>query len=240
MKKEELYEALNEINEVYINEAHLCVKKNTGVIWFRWATVSACLCLIAAMFIMPKLHAFFIGPNSQSNSNSNVSINNTDKKNILRVNTVNRLVIADMDVQFTFYSELSEDVILQFRNAAGIDYNEFITKIPDGFTTEQFYSVDVPSNSTAQYLPHDFVFEYRINNGGEIKIAICAKEEPLRDCFVVCDNPKQSEINDIPVTIMEYQETYLVCFSWQNINYDIEAKNITLQILEDLLADIIS
>ncbi len=51
----------------------------------------------------------------------------------------------------------------------------------------------------------------------------------------MCDNPRQSEINGVSVMIYGYQDTFMVQFSHENVNYDIETSNITLEELEDLL-----
>lgn len=254
MKKEQLYEALGEINENYINDANQTVKKKTRAVWVKWVAMAACLCLVVSgAFVLPRLQRDSVEPNPQLSTNPNIGTeqpNNDEittqpnKKNVLLVNTVDGVAGADMDVQFTYYPDPSEDesddVLIQFENVAGLNYNNFVAKIPDVFIKERFYSVDVPANAAAAYIPHDFVFDYLTNNGGEITIAICAKEEPLRDLFVICDNPKRSEINGIPVVILGYQDSFLVQFSWQSVNYDIETRSITLEELEQLLVCIIS
>ena len=234
MKKEQLYEVLGDINENYVNDAHMTAKKSAYPIWLKWVAMAACLCLVVSgAFVLPRLQSDSVEPNPQPNN-----------KNVLLVNTVDGLAGADMDVQFTYYPDPSEDksddVLIQFENVAGLNYNNFVAKIPDVFVKERFYSVDVPSDAAVAYIPHDFVFDYQTNNGGEITIAICAKEEPLRDLFVISDNPKQSEINGIPVVILGYQDSFLVQFSWQSVNYDIETRSITLEELEQLLVCLIS
>lgn len=254
MKKEQLYDALGGINENYINEAHQTAKKKTRAGWVKWAAMAACLCLVVAgALVLPRLRSDSVEPNPQLSSNPNVGTEqpNGDEiatqpnsTNVLLVSTVDGVASADMDVKFTYYpdpfEENSDDVLIQFENVAGLSYNNFVAKIPDLFVKERFYSVDVPTDSAAAYAPHDFVFDYQTKNGGEITIAICAKEEPLRDLFVICDNPKQSEINSLPVVILGYQDSFLVQFSWQSVNYYIEARSITLEELEQLLVGIIS
>ena len=222
MKKEQLYEVLGDINENYVNDAHMTAKKSAYPIWLKWVAMAACLCLVVSgAFVLPRLQ---------------------NNKNVLLVNTVDGVASADMDVQFTYYPDPSEDksddVLIQFKNVTGLNYNNFVAKIP--FVKERFYSVDVPSDAAAAYIPHDFVFDYQTNNGGEIKIAICAKEKPLRDLIAICGNPKKSEINGIPVVILGCPDGFLVQFSWQSVNYDIETRSITLEELEQLLVCLIS
>lgn len=149
-----------------------------------------------------------------------------------------------MDVQFSHYDSLSEaerEIMLKrFETVTGFDYNDFLAKISDAYVYQSFYSVDVPADDTGtEYIPHDYVFEYQTEKNGEVKIAICSDEKPLRDYFIVYDNPKQSEINGISAVIYGYQCTYITEFSYKNINYEIETKNITLEELENLLVDII-
>ena len=46
MKKEKLYEAIGDINENYVNEAHLTARKTARPIWRKWGAMAACLCLV--------------------------------------------------------------------------------------------------------------------------------------------------------------------------------------------------
>lgn len=46
MKKEQLYEALGEINENYISDAHQTTKKKTHPVWMKWGAIAVCLCLV--------------------------------------------------------------------------------------------------------------------------------------------------------------------------------------------------
>ena len=243
MKKEQLYEVLGDINENYVNDAHMTAKKSAYPIWLKWVAMAACLCLVVSgAFVLPRLQSVFVEPNPQLSTNPNIGTEQPNNKNVLLVNTVDGVASADMDVQFTYYPDPSEDksddVLIQFKNVAGLNYNNFVAKIP--FVKERFYSVDVPSDAAAAYIPHDFVFDYQTNNGGEITIAICAKEKPLRDLIAICGNPKKSEINGIPVVILGYQDSFMVQFSWQSVNYDIETRSITLEELEQLLVCLIS
>ena len=46
MKKEKLYEAIGEIDDNYINDAHLITKKTSRTAWIKWGAMAACFCLI--------------------------------------------------------------------------------------------------------------------------------------------------------------------------------------------------
>ncbi len=57
MKKEKLYEVLGDINEEYVNEAHMTAKKKSRPVWFKWGTMAACLALVVmvATIAMPTM-----------------------------------------------------------------------------------------------------------------------------------------------------------------------------------------
>ena len=56
MKKEKLYETIGDINENYVNEAHMTAKKSRPG-WFRWGVMAACLALVVmvATVVMPTM-----------------------------------------------------------------------------------------------------------------------------------------------------------------------------------------
>lgn len=263
MKNEKILNAMGKISDKLIADACITVgKKNHAAAWGKWAAVAACFCLIAAAFIVPRLQNSTKGTVSGSqndpgksdlqlsanpsggieNPNDQKSTTQPKSENVIVVNNVDGIASADMDVQFTHYSDPTEsdDVLNRFETAIGFHYKDFIARIPDDFVKKSFYSVDAPNAAKTEYVPHDYVFDYRTSNGGDIKIAICSKGEPLRDCFVMCDNPKRSEINGNTVVILRYQDYFWVRFSWKNVNYDIEASNITLEELEHLLVCIMA
>lgn len=253
MKNEKIFNAVGKISDELIEDAIITTGKKTHTtVWVKWAAMAACLCLAVAAFIVPKLQNNATGPVPQLSTNLSIGIEQPSnqestthpiKKNVLLVNSVNGIAIADMDARLTHYPDLSEsdDILKQFETAVGFRYNDFIAKIPVAFINKSFYSLDVPADAArTEYIPHDYIFGYQTENGGDITIAICAEEIPLRDCFYICENPKQSEINGNSVVILGSQGYFLVQFSWKNINYDIETSNITLEELEHLLVGIIS
>lgn len=57
MKNEILFEAIGDINESYVMEAHTMSKKSRSV-WRKYAAMAACLCLVvAAAIVLPSLGA---------------------------------------------------------------------------------------------------------------------------------------------------------------------------------------
>ena len=67
MKKEKFYELLGEIDENYIEEAHLSVEKKTSPIWLKWSSIAVFICLI----IFGTVVFFELWDNNQSVNYSN-------------------------------------------------------------------------------------------------------------------------------------------------------------------------
>ncbi len=256
MKKEELFELIGEVDEEKVAAAGMAVteKKQSRPAWLKWGTAAACLCLAALVwFAAPMLqHKPGTGevqpggiPGTETVRPENPSeITQPTERNRLVVNEVDKKMTSDMDVQITHEQDLSasrrEAFLKEFEAAIGVRYDDFTAKISDAFVQRSFYSVNVPADASGtEYIPHDYVFEYQTRTGGEVRIAVCSSEAPLRDSFLVCENPKESEISGVSVVIYGYQETFMVEFTHETVNYEIETRNITLEELEELLVGLV-
>lgn len=223
MTKKTISDAISNIDIEYIEKAadysvEQITEKNA---WAKWAALAACLSIII-------IGAFHVN-------------RNTDQ---IVVNQIQGMGVYDIDARLTYYDKLSdtekEGMMKQFENKFGISYQDFTEQLLDIFKIETFYSMDTPSDATrTEYTPHDYVIMCRTQNGGDIKISICRNEEPLRDYYVECVYTEISSINGNTVTIYGISNAYIVYFSYQNINYDIETKNVTLEELEKLLKNIL-
>lgn len=253
MKKEELFNIIGEVDEQKVAAAGMAMntKKKSRPSWLKWGAMAACLCLVAVSAIKlqqtPGGAAVQPGGTPSTDVIHPGSISETTQPadmTLLVVNEVENMMTVDMDVQLSLYNELSaserETILNGFEAAVGLSYDEFTAKIPDTLVSKSFYTVNIPSDaSRTEYITHDYVLEYQAENDGAVRIAICSTEAPLRDCFIVCDNPKQSEINGVSMVIYGYQDTFIAEFSWKDINYEIETRNITLEELEELLSGIV-
>ena len=232
MRKEEFCKILGDISENYIIEAR-AERKAKKTAWTKWGGLAACLCLVVlGVFIAQRLGTL------------GADIKQPGEPKLV-INEVGDTIHSDMDVQISHYNDLSpaewEAVMQEFKNSIGWSYEEFIKKWPAAYQSTAFYSVDAPTTPKGtEYIPHDYVFAFLTESGGTVEIAICAGEEPLRDCFFVCDNPKESEINGTAVVIYGVQGGFMAQFSYDNVYYDIEMCNTTLQELENLLTCIIN
>lgn len=260
MKKEELFHMIGEVDEQKVAVAGMAMsaKKKSRAVWLKWGAMAACLCLVVvSVFIARDLQDEYGGAGSQPGGTSGTNIlepdNNPEKAvpaktNLLVVNEVDSLAIADMDVEYSSFNKLPEDawtsVLEEFEKFAGIRYEDFTKKIPNTWECSDFYALSTRDYKDAdrkdEYRLHDYVFDYHTENGGRATIALCSFEAPLRDEFISCDNPEKSEINGVSVVIYGTQDYFMVQFSYENVNYDIETNNITLEELETLLTGIMS
>lgn len=232
MKKEEFCEIFGEISPYHIAEAEK-ERKIRKPVWIRTAGLAACLCL-AVLVPLTVHHLKTPSSVTEYPANSDIIVNRADL-------TSEKF---DLDVRISHWphpdisgEKTGEESAKEFKNAIGTDLSEFLEKLPKSMQLSSLYSVDVPSSSEeTDYVPHDYVFELLTKNGGTVKIAICAFEEPLRDYFFICDHPKESEINGITAVIYGTQNSFNAQFSCADVNYDIETKNIKLDEFKNLLS----
>lgn len=262
MKTPRIANAIGHIDDELIFATE-CKKKARLNIWLKWGSLAACfsllvLCIPIVTRLLPvddgNTPAVESSPINNNNNNNieelqqsiDREMTSVEESNTLLVNEVANVMSTDMDVKLATFNKLPHDVWMsvleEFREFVGISYEDFTNKIPEKFECYNFYTLSIPgykgANLKEEYRLHDYVFEYQTENSGEATIAICSFEEPLRDLLIDCDNPKQSEINGVPVLIYGYQGSFMVQFFHENIYYDIGTSNVTLKELEELLVSI--
>ena len=151
-------------------------------------------------------------------------------KNELNINKlkISAMLSLDADVEIIKLEDLPEKY-------------EFIKNISllKEYKMEESYIVYTRDNKEVdEYnILHDYVFNYK-KDSNKIKIAFSELEEPLRDYFIESGD-KISKIGDAEFIIYQSGEMYIVTFSYQNINFDIETTGITENELVNLLQSII-
>ena len=169
-------------------------------------------------------------------------------KTELNIYKIASLTSSDMDVKIENYSPklpewIWQEILEEFENEMGISKENFEAKIPDKFISSNFYSSSIKgykdANLPDEYKIHDYVFEYRTENGGEILIAICKDEKPLRDYYFEFKGEK-SQIGNTELEISQYNNKYMATFEFNNVNYDIETTDITENELLELLQSILT
>lgn len=250
MKKEEFCDVLGDINETYVRDARSPQRAKKPV-WAKWGAMVACLALVLTVAI-PQVRQQSSGQGNTpqpggipgtSEIHPGASVETAVPAVLLFVNEIDSMASMDMDVQFTYYEKLPqtvwEAVLDDFYAFVGISYDEFTSKLPDTWDISNFYSASTPGYKDGElddeYRLHDYVFDCQTDRGGRLTIALCSFEEPLRDHFIDCDEPEYSVINGTSLVIYGYGDCYMAQFSHENVNYDIEASNITLDELQDLL-----
>ena len=115
-------------------------------------------------------------------------------------------------------------------------------KLPEDLTEKQefvIYTRDFNSNNMEYNILHDYVcIYYNRDNSKMINIAFSKVGMPLR-CYLYEENGKESNINDIKLTIYGSDKSYIVIFNYKDFNFDIETRNISLEELVELLKSII-
>ena len=92
-------------------------------------------------------------------------------------------------------------------------------------------------NSEIYDILHDFSFLYSKDNKS-IKINLSRIEKPLRDTFYQSENIV-SKVSGIDVIINSYDKEYLANFTTNNINFNIETKELSQNELLSLIKNII-
>lgn len=249
MKKEDFCDILGDINEAYIKEAHLPRQKRK-MIWVQWGAVAACIVAILAVSIPLSGRSLSEQGNTTSPSETSEAKNNAPDATAIElvVNEIDGMTTADMDVQIAYYDKLPESawkaVLEDFHTFTGISYEDFVKRLSATLEISNFYSLATRGYKDGaledEYRLHDYVFEGKTENDGDVTIALCSFEEPLRDCLFICDNKIPSEINGMPLVIYGAPNYYMVQFTYQNVNYDIEATNLSLDELTDLLVKLLA
>lgn len=230
MMKEELYELLGDIREDYICEAHTTVKKVVPV-WLKWS-IAACLCLICTCALL------LLYPQSEPTQPQHADVLIVNKPDIFSSENIVGFYFRYDDLPKAEWKAATDT----FKANIGISYQKFSAKIPDMFTLIMFGSVHVRNDSTNEFnIPRDYVFNIQTENGGSASIRICAKYKPMRDHEFICENQKASYISDVPLYIYSDPiiNTFIVDFTYENINYTINTYDMTLEELEILLRGII-
>lgn len=240
MTNKKLYEVLCDIDEKYIQEANEYHKAKKPV-WFKWGAVAALLCIAVFGYIVLQQRSV---PSETTIGHPPETTIGHQEDPALVINPVDRVTQVDLDVKISPYDELSADewqaAADVFEQAIGMRYEDFTNKLPESYRQTAFYSIDAPAvPKDGSYVPHDYVFEFLTEAGGEVEITICGKEEPLTDHFFLCEHPKESSINGTSVVIYDVQDSFVVRFLYQNVNYAIETRSISLEEVQELLRCII-
>lgn len=252
MKQEELFTLIGEVDDKLAEDAYRPSPPTRKIQWLKWGAAAACLCLVLAAVLLPHSAPFADAVDPQKDNpagpaNSGAGSADQTAINHFVVNPIENSTALDLDVTFTYYSDLSQpeqDHMLDaFQRAAAIDYDSFLSRIPKQFLLQSFYAVNAPSVAAPkEYRPHDYVLVYQTQAGGQASISLSPLEPPLRCYFSMDDAPQKSEVNGVPVVICgsSSNDFFTASFTHEGIYYDIETEHLSLTALEDLLVSILT
>ena len=159
-----------------------------------------------------------------------------DDRNIeitLNINEMKELATTslDADIKMIEIEELPEK--FSFMN----DIN-----IPEDLKLDNCYNIYTRNSieEPVYDVLHDYVLDYQTEDNimRNITIAFSEIDKPLRDYYI--DNQElKSKIGDVELEISQYKNMYIVTFSYNNLNFDIETNGITEDELVELLVSII-
>ena len=225
MTNEKLYEVLGDIHENHIKEARE-YRKTKKPVWIKWGLMAACL--VAALIAVPALQSI-----TDPAPIISLIVNKTDYTE----------PFTDLDgTSYTGISETELDIVkTAFSQALGIEYDEFTKRLDKHFKLIQFGALFIPPkvDGSTQRTLHDYWFTYTTDSGGQINIAMCAFDKPLKDVIIGEAGFSDSQINDTMLKIYGTQDYFIAEFNHQNINYYITANEISVDELQTILCDII-
>ncbi len=247
MKTEEFCLLLSDIDETYVQQAYQPKRRPN---YLRSVTaVAACLAGVLLVGTLLGPTGSQQGKESHLPKDLQLSFTGADASALdadLTVNWVDSIAMADMDVAGFREWSGSEQTSMEeaFGEFNGIAYDEFLDRLPGDCAVTGLTVVTEPSyisqdKTTKSYIPHDFVLTCATESGGEIRLAVCGTEEPLRDCYFVTDNPIESQVNGCPVTIYGFNTTFCVICTDGTFYYDIETTDVSLEDLSLLLSSLL-
>lgn len=208
-------------------------KEDTKIKNNVWKWSLAPICLVAII----------VGILFKNSKNNNIVLDNyTDKENniILNINNID-----------TNYSDILRDILFDAdikeisTNGLFIPWPEMLIGITIPKDLDKFHATAVytRNNKTNEC---DILNSYVYNYSNEleedyksIRIAFSDTNKPLRDYFFSEENSKETIINNVKITIFQYNDIYFTEFSYKDYHFDIEANNISEQELSNLLVSII-
>lgn len=195
--------------------------------------------LISAFILTNKNSSKKLTFNESNNNIDEIYINNVDNIGATRLDAVIK-DINDEALEFSILNDL--DIPEDINNSS---YGEVYVRGVQTYylNTSQNYSdtrnEEYTTSSNSYNLLNNYVSNYtNISNDRSVNIAFSSEYKPLRD-YYFDDIGKQSKINNVNLTIYNYEKIYMTEFNYKNINYDIETNNISENEFIDLLKSII-
>lgn len=237
MSISKLVTAMNHLDDDLIMQAitEPSPKKKVGM---RWAAAAAVLALVVgcAIPLWRELHKNTeLSPTGTGPYTGNLTEPYTG--NLLQVNEIGDPSQAQMDIDLQVTTYAPEALADIFQQVTGIAYSDLEARLSGLLTVQSIYSEDVQADwESSEYTPYDFVLEGQTDAGGEVRLALSAFGKPCRDTIIVCNDPASSKIGDMEVQIYHAGDAYYAQFVYEDVYYDLETVNVSLEELETLLS----
>lgn len=198
-------------------------KMRNKKVLFKYASMVACIMLL----LVVSLIAF--GNNDKPQK---IVDNGSDK---IFVNNANNTAIVDLDVKIAT-TDVNEDFFNLYPFTKSLATPQ---RLNNSYIKVFYIRKDNKQKEYDILNNYEVVYENLEDSGNNIKIKFSKDYQPLRDYYIESKNAKESVINGTKITIYNYHQTYMTTFRYNNINFDIETRNITESEFVALLYSII-
>lgn len=155
------------------------------------------------------------------------------------INDITEIISKDMDLK-------KIDAHIKDGKIDGWNFS-FLTriKIPEELNEAAYYEIYTrPNTDTDNYsLLHDYGVAYTCTSSEhtakQVILHFSKEFKPLRD-YLFGDEPKLSTIGNTTLEIYRYENSYMTMFTYDGLNFDIEAQGITEDEFIEILVSIIA
>lgn len=113
-------------------------------------------------------------------------------------------------------------------------------EIPNDLNTQTYQASYTKEYNNPDYTTlYNYSFRYENKNENRnIILSFSDTHQPLRD-YLFSNKKQNKKINNTEIVLYQNENSYIIFFNYNNINFDIETNNITKEELNDLLTSII-
>ena len=206
----------------------------------KWSLAPICLVIIySSVLLLQGTKCRLSKKNDSLSMDSTVTNQAMVSQNIeININNIGNLGLACLDADMKSIEESNLTNFELFK----------VLEIPNDFDDSKYYSIYVRDYKNDQKEVQDsdynilnnYTFEYyNSKNERSIDISFSDKNKPLRDYFFSEEGSKVSKIDNVELTIYNYETIYFTEFDYKGYYFDIETNDITQDELVTLLRSII-
>lgn len=169
--------------------------------------------------------------NCNENSNTNCVQTSNNEKISLYINSIQDKGLTRIDAT---YKSINESELKEYNEISNLN-------IPKTLTEKEIHAIYVRTNRETKNYDKLNNFEISFTdkeNNKNIIISFSNENKPPRDYHFGETNT--SNIKGTTLIIGKYEDSYLTTFTYNNINFDIETRNISLEEFTNLLTSIIT